>query len=79
MNSLNLPDDSIKQFVQDRVSDFDKIEDKLNILLPLLKKAKAETMKYYKNNPDYNIQYGTDLVVDYLDDLITLFRDKKEQ
>ena len=79
MNSLNLPDDSIKQFVQDRVSDFDKIEDKLNILLPLLKKAKAETMKYYKNNPDYNIQYGTDLAVDYLDDLITLFRDKKEQ
>ena len=79
VNSLNLTDPALTQFIQTRVSDFDKIEDKLNTLLPLLKKAKTETMDYYKTNPDFKIQYGTDLAVDYLDDLITLFRDKKEQ
>lgn len=77
INSLNLTDDSLKQFIEKRVSDFDKIEDKLNILLPLLKQAKIKTMEYYKNSPDFKIQYGTDLAVDYLDDIIKLFRDKK--
>jgi hypothetical protein len=77
VDSLNLQDPSLKQFVSTRVSDFDKIEDKLNTLLPLLKKAKSETMEFYKINPDYTIKYGTDLAIDYLDDLITLFKEKK--
>lgn len=77
VNSLNLSDPALKQFVETRVTDFDKIEDKLNTLLPLLKKAKTETMEYYKTNPEFKIKYGTDLAVDYLDDLITLFKDKK--
>jgi hypothetical protein len=42
-----------------------------------LKKSKEETMEYYKTSPDFQVKYGTDLAVDYLDDLITLFRDKK--
>ena len=77
VNNLNLTDDSLKQFIQNRVGDFDKIEDKLNILLPLLKKAKTQTMEYYKNSPDFKIQYGTDLAVDYLDDIIKLFQKQK--
>ena len=77
INNLNLTDDSLKQFIQNRVGDFDKIEDKLNILLPLLKKAKTQTMEYYKNSPDFKIQYGTDLAVDYLDDIIKLFQKQK--
>lgn len=77
VDSLNLSDSSLKQFVETRIKDFDKIEDKLNTLLPLLKDAKKETMEFYKNNPDFKIKYGTDLAVDYLDDLITLFREKK--
>lgn len=77
VDSLNLSDPSLKQFVETRMKDFDKIEDKLNTLLPLLKNAKKETMEYYKNNPEFKIKYGTDLAVDYLDDLITLFREKK--
>jgi hypothetical protein len=28
-------------------------------------------------SPDFKIKYGTDLAVDYLNDLITLFKDKK--
>jgi hypothetical protein len=77
VNSLNLPDPTLKQFIETRITDFDKIEDKLNTLLPLLKKAKTETMEYYKTSPDFQVKYGTDLAVDYLDDLITLFKDKK--
>jgi len=77
VDSLNLQEPAVKNFITTRITDFDKIEDKLNILLPLLKKAKTETMEYYKNSPDFKVQYGTDLAVDYLDDLITLFRDKK--
>jgi hypothetical protein len=59
------------------MTDFDKIEDKLNTLLPLLKSAKTDTMEYYKTNPDFKIKYGTDLIVDYLDDIITLVKEKK--
>ena len=77
VNSLNIEDSALKQFIDNRVSDFDKIEDKLNTLLPLLKQAKTETMEYYKNDPSFKIRYGTDLAVDYLDDLITLFKEKK--
>jgi hypothetical protein len=77
VNSLNLTDPALTQFITNRVSDFDKIEDRINTLLPLLKQAKTKTMEYYKNSPDFNIQYGTDLAVDFLDDIIKLFRDKK--
>jgi len=77
VNNLNLTDPSLTQFITNRVSDFDKIEDKLNTLLPLLKQAKEKTMEYYKMSPDFKVQYGTDLAVDYLDDIIKLFRDKK--
>ena len=77
INSLNIQDPSLKQFIDTRVTDFDKIEDKLNTLLPLLKSAKTDTMEYYKINPDFKIKYGTDLIVDYLDDIITLVKEKK--
>jgi len=76
LNSINIGDPQLKQFIEDKITDFDKIEDKLNILIPLLKKAKTETMDYYKNNPDFKIQYSTDLASDYIDDLITLFNKK---
>jgi hypothetical protein len=77
INGLNLDNESLKQFIITRISDFDRIEDKLNTLLPLLKQAKEQTMEYYKMSPDFRVQYGTDLAVDYLDDIIKLFRDKK--
>lgn len=77
INSLNLTDPTLSQFIEKRVGDFDQIEDKLNTLLPLLKQAKTKTMEYYKNSPDFKVQYGTDLAADYLDDIIKLFRNKK--
>jgi hypothetical protein len=32
-------------------------------------------MDYYKEKPDFKVVYGTDLAVDYLDDLIEMFKD----
>jgi hypothetical protein len=32
-------------------------------------------MDEYKQNPSFNVLYGTDLAVDYLDDLIEMFKD----
>ena len=76
INSLNLKDPALTQFITNRVDDFNKIEDKLNTLLPLLKEAKEKTMEYYKLSPDFKVQYSTDLAVDYLDDIIKLFTKK---
>jgi hypothetical protein len=67
----------LKSFINTRITDFDKIEEKINALRPLLEKAKTETMEYYKSSPNFQIKYGTDLAVDYLNDLITLFKDKQ--
>jgi hypothetical protein len=78
LNSLNIQDPSLNKFIGDKIGEFDTIEDKLNILLPLLQNAKKETMEYYKNSPEFQIKYGTDLAVDYLDDLITLFKNKQQ-
>jgi hypothetical protein len=68
---------ALENFINTRITDFDKIEEKINALRPLLEKAKAETMEYYKTSPNFQIKYGTDLASDYLDDLITLFKDKQ--
>ena len=34
-------------------------------------------MEFYKNDPSFTIRYGTDLAIDYLDDLITLFKEQQ--
>ena len=68
---------ALENFINSRITDFDKIEEKINALRPLLEKAKAETTEYYKTSPNFQIKYGTDLASDYLDDLITLFKDKQ--
>ena len=78
VNSLNLQDPSLKKFVTDRVTDFDKIEDKLNRLLPLLKQAKTETLDHYKTSPDFETVYGTDFANEYLDKILILFQNKPE-
>jgi hypothetical protein len=77
IESLKLSNPKLKEFIGTKVNEFEIIEDKLNTLLPLLKRAKAETMEYYKYSPDFQIKYSTDVTIDYLDDLITLFKDKK--
>jgi hypothetical protein len=75
IDTLNIKSPKLKEFISSRISGFDKIEDKLNELLPLLQKAKQKTMDEYKQNPSFAVMYGTDLAVDYLNDLIEMFKD----
>ena len=75
ISTLGVDSPELKKFISSRILGFDKVEDKLNELLPLLQKAKQKTMDEYKQNPSFNVLYGTDLATDYLDDLIEMFKD----
>jgi hypothetical protein len=75
IDSLNIDTPELKIFIKSRLEGFDTLEQKLNELLPLLQNAKQKTLDYYKNNPNFNVLYGTDLANDYLNDLINLFKD----
>jgi len=75
INNLGIESPALKKHITSRILGFDKVESKLNELIPLLAKAKIKTMDYYKQNPDFKVVYGTDLAVDYLDDLIEMFKD----
>jgi hypothetical protein len=74
VDSLNITQPELKTFIKSRLEGFETLEQKLNALLPLLQKAKQKTLDYYKNNPNFNVLYGTDLANDYLNDLIDLFK-----
>jgi hypothetical protein len=68
-----------KQFHQERMSGFDRIGDLLGQINPLLNDAKRETEEFYNETPEsYNVVYGTDLVVDYLNDILDILKDKEE-
>jgi hypothetical protein len=75
INTLDVDSPELKKFISNRILGFDAVESKLNELLPLLQKAKQKTMDKYKQNPSFNVLYGTDLATDYLDDLIEMFKD----
>jgi hypothetical protein len=75
INTLSIESPELKKFISSRILGFDTVENKLNELLPLLQKAKQKTMDEYKQNPSFNVLYGTDLAADYLDDLIEMFKD----
>lgn len=80
IGSLDIKDPETKNFVNDKISDFDKIEDKLNTLVPLLKDAKTNTMEFYKNEANRkDTKYSTDLILDKLTEIITLLESKREQ
>ena len=74
IDSLNIDKPELKTFIKSRLEGFDTLEQKLNELLPLLQNAKERTLNYYKNKPNFNVLYGTDLANDYLNDLINLFK-----
>jgi hypothetical protein len=71
-------DDNSKKFHQERIDAFANIENRLNDIRVSLRKAKIETIKYYRENPDsYAVVYGTDLIADYLNDIETLLQPEK--
>jgi len=75
VNSLKIKDPKLKKFIFKRILTFDSIENKINQLLPLLKSAKYKVIEKYKQKPDFDVLYSTDIAESYIDDLITLFKD----
>lgn len=77
MSSLGIESPNLKKHISDRILGFNKLESKLNELVPLLGRAKQETMDKYREEQNFNIYYPTDLALDYLDDLIGIFKNEK--
>ena len=63
-----------EQFQENRIDAFDEIENELQSLIKPLRKAKIETIKYYREDEpkSYSVKYGTDLIKDYIKDIKTL-------
>ena len=58
------------KFQKGRIDAFSDIEKQLVDVVKNIRKAKIETIAYYRDNPDkFAIVYGTDLVQDYLNDI----------
>ena len=79
IQSTGAKEPELKLHITGRILGFDELETKLNQLVPLLKKAKQDTIKYYQTNPNFEVLYGTELASSYLDDLIELFKPEIEQ
>ena len=48
-------------------------------MAPLLSNAKSETVKYYNENPgSYDIKYSTDMIDNYVDNIIELLKQEEE-
>jgi hypothetical protein len=73
--NLKEADPGRAQFQEKRMRAFQEIEARLNNLYPLLDNAKDETANYYKENPEsYSVVYGTDLILDLIDDIETTLK-----
>ena len=66
-------------FQQKRINAFDELEENLNQVAPLMSNAKSETVKYYNENPgSYEIVYSTDMIEDYVNNIIELLKQEEE-
>ena len=66
-------DNKVKNFQEQRVQAFDKLESRLVDIKKLLRQGKIETIKYYRENPgSFGVFIGTDLIGDYFKDIDTL-------
>ena len=66
-------------FQKKRIDVFNEIEKKTNQMAPLLSNAKSETVKYYNENPgSYDIKYSTDMIDNYMDNIIELLKQEEE-
>ena len=65
------------EFQKGRIDIFEKIENELNDLPPLISNAKNKTVESYSSNPgSYAIINSTDLILEYIKDIKTLLKGK---
>lgn len=54
---------SVKEFQQERIDAFDKIDDQLKMIRLLLVDAKNKTVNYYQQNPDsFGVMIPTSMI-----------------
>ena len=64
-----------ERFQQERIDAFSKIEDRIDNIKKLLRQAKIETIKVYREQPDtFAVIKPTDIINDYLKDIETLLK-----
>jgi|TARA_R110000787_G_scaffold8262_1_gene27602 hypothetical protein len=62
-----------KEFQQERINAFDGLEARIDDIKKLLRQAKIETIKTYRDQPKtYAVIKPTDLIGDFLKDIETL-------
>ena len=62
-----------KEFQQERINAFDGLEARIDDIKKLLRQAKIETIKTYRDQPKtYAVIKPTDLIGDFLNDIETL-------
>jgi hypothetical protein len=65
-------------FQEDRINEFNQIEDTLKELSPLLSNAKNETIEYYSANPgSYDIYKPSSMVLAYIQKAVDLLKQKQ--
>ena len=66
-------DERAAKFQQERIDAFDTIEARLDKIKKLLRQAKIETVKTYREQPStFAVVKPTDLINDFLNDIETL-------
>ena len=71
-------EDQVKKFHDERIMAFNTLESRLENIKKLLRQAKIETIKYYRENPkSYAVVIGTDLIGALIDDIEILLKSEK--
>lgn len=75
----NLKEEGRLEFQNRRIAAFKEVEERLNNIYKLVDIAEKETVQYYNENPQsYAVVYGTDLILDYIQDIEDLLTTNKE-
>jgi len=75
---LKEQEDKVKKFHEERIVTFDNLESRLDNIKKILRQAKIETIKYYRENPQsYAVVKPTDLIGDYIKDIETLLKSEE--
>lgn len=76
----NIKESKITKFQDERIQEFDVINDRLNNIYNMLSDAKNKTIDYYNGHPTSNaIVYPTDLINEYLDDIEQILKEEKNE
>ncbi len=66
-------DDKASQYQQERIDAFDELESRLDNIKKLLRQAKIETIKVYREQPTtFAVVKPTDLIGEFIKDIETL-------